>query len=83
MSGSIDSLLLNLQKAKNSPTVQKVIAVSDQEQLEKIKHETEGLPEDFRRSIAFWQVSDVQQVEDSLQKVIEAINSLGLMQEME
>lgn len=82
-SGSIDSLLLNLQKAKNSPTVQKVIAVSDQAQLEKIKHESEGLPEDFRRSIAFWPVFEVQRVEDNLQQVVEAINSLGLMQEME
>lgn len=33
--GSIDSLLMNLQKAKSNPTVQKVIAISNEEQLKK------------------------------------------------
>lgn len=79
-SGSIDSLLLNLQKAKSSPTVQKVIAVSDEVQLEKIKRESEGLPEEFRRSLAFWQAVEVQKVGESLQSAIEIINRLGLVQ---
>jgi len=55
-SGSIDSLLMNLQKAKSSPTVQKVVAISDKGQLEKIKEESEGLPEEFRRDLTFWPV---------------------------
>lgn len=46
--GSIDSLLLNLQKAKSNQSVQKVIAVSDELQLEKIRRESEGLPEEFQ-----------------------------------
>jgi len=78
--GSIDSLLLNLQKAKSSPTVQKVIAVSDESQLDKIKNESEGLPEEFRRSLGFWRVSDVQKVSENLQSAINLINSLGLIQ---
>ena len=77
-SGSIDSLLLNLQKAKSSPTVQKVIAVSDERQLEKIKSESEGLPEGFRRALEFWPVKEVQRVGKNLQTAMEIINRLGL-----
>ena len=39
--GSIDSLLINLFKALNNPAVQGVVAVSDREQLEKIKKHSE------------------------------------------
>ncbi len=77
-SGSIDSLLLNLQKAKSSPTVQKVIAVSDEGQLEKIKSESEGLPEEFRRALEFWPVEEVQRVGENLRSTMEIINRLGL-----
>lgn len=79
-SGSMDSLLLNLQKAKSSATVQKVIAVSDEVQLEKIKHESEGLPEEFRRALAFWPAVEVQKVGESLQAAMEVVNRLGLVQ---
>jgi hypothetical protein len=79
-SGGIDSLLLNLQKAKSNPTVQKVIAVSDEEQLERIKKETTGLPEEFRKSLGFWPVSEVQEVGEKLQSVNEIIDRLGLVQ---
>jgi hypothetical protein len=79
-SGSMDSLLLNLQKAKSNPTVQKVIAVSDKRQLEIIKREIEGLPEEFKRSLGFWEVGEVQKVGDNLQESIAIINRLGLVQ---
>lgn len=77
--GSIDSLILNLQKAKNSPTVQKVIAVSDDDQLQKIERETQGLQAEFRNALAFWKISEVQQVSQSLQAASEIINKLGLV----
>ena len=35
--GSVDSLILNLLKSLNNPAVQGVVAVSDKEQLERIK----------------------------------------------
>jgi hypothetical protein len=79
-SGSIDSLLLNLQKAKSSPTVQKVIAVSDEQQLETIRRECEGLPFEFHRALALWPVAEVQKVGEQLQAAIESINKLGLVQ---
>lgn len=77
--GSIDSLVLNLQKARSSPTVQKVIAASDEEQLQKIGKETEGLPEEFRRSLAFWPVADVQAVAEHLRAASLSIDRLGLV----
>ena len=79
-SGSIDSLLLNLQRARSSPTVQKVIAVSDEQQLDRIKHECEGLPYEFRQALALWPVVEVQKVGEQLQSAIESINKLGLVQ---
>jgi len=78
-SGSIDSLILNLQKSKNAATVQKVIAVADDTQLRKIEHETDGLQAEFRNSLALWKVSDVQLVSHSLQKAMEVIEKLGLV----
>ncbi len=80
-SGSIDSLILNLQKARNAPSVQKVIAVSDERQLEQIRRECEGLPEEFRRALRFWPVSEVVRTAEHLQKVMEAIEILGLVEE--
>ena len=41
--GSIDSLLLNLQKANNNKSVQAIVAVSDKKQLQKIKDESEEI----------------------------------------
>ena len=78
-SGSIDSLLLNLQKAKSNPTVQKVIAISDETQLLKIEKECEGLPAGFKRDLTFWQVKHVQEVAENLQSSMEIINSLDLI----
>lgn len=78
-SGSIDSLILNLQRAKSNPTVQKLVAVSDEVQLERIQREISSLPEEFRSAVCFWPVADVQQVADSLKAVSESIERLGLL----
>ena len=49
--GSIDGLLMNLLRARNSPTVQKVFAVSDEAQLQQIQKEAQGMPEEFRKAV--------------------------------
>ena len=41
--GSIDSLILNLQKAKKNPQVQKVVVVSTPAQIEKIREEIKAV----------------------------------------
>jgi len=76
--GSIDSLLLNLQKAFTSPAVQAVVAVSDREQLEKIKAECEGL-ESVEKHIKYWDREDVLEVYRLLYGAHERINKLGLV----
>lgn len=78
-SGSIDSLLLNLQKAIRNPTVQKVVAISDSQRLEQIKNEAEGLPEEFKRYLTFWDVKEVCEINEKLQSVAQFIEKLGLV----
>lgn len=80
MSGSMDSLILNLQKAHSAPSVQKVVAVSDEAQLDKIRGECDGLPEGFRRALRFWEVLDVLETGEHLQKAMASIDALDLIE---
>ena len=77
-SGSIDSLILNLMKAKNNKAVQGIVAVSDAEQLEKIRKEVEALP-NVNTEIKYWDYTEVLEVHEALQKANESINKLGLV----
>lgn len=77
--GSIDSLILNLQKSQKNPTVQKLIIVSDKEQIERIKKETEDLNENFKRALAYWDVSQVQKAYQNLSEITEIIEGLDLI----
>lgn len=77
-SGSIDSLLLNLMKAKNNPSVQGIVAVSDAKQLEKIKKEASSLKA-ICDDLKLWDYNDVLKVFDALSNAYESINSLGLV----
>jgi len=74
--GSIDSLVLNLLKAKNNPAVQAVIAVSDEQQLEKIKRESDGIS---LSDLKVWDQQDVLEVYDALSKAHASINKIGLV----
>lgn len=76
--GSIDSLVVNLLKSLNNPAVQGVVAVSDTEQIEKIrKHaaEVQGLG----NKLKCWDYERVLEVHEALQSVNAEINSLGLV----
>ena len=77
-SGSIDSLLMNLMKAKNNPSVQGIVAVSDAKQIEKIKKEANGL-KNIRDELKCWNYEEVLQVHESLSTAFEKINNLGLV----
>ncbi len=78
-SGSIDSLILNLQKSRANPTVQKVVAVSDTKQLEQIRKETTGLPAEFRDALALMSVSDVETIYANLSNAMGIIEQLTLV----
>ena len=77
-SGSIDSLLLNLMKAKNNPSVQGIVAVSDAKQLEKIRKEASSLKA-IRDDLKFWDYNDGLKVFDALSNAYESIDSLELV----
>lgn len=77
--GAIKSLIVNLLKALDNPTVQRIVAVSDADRLEKIREEIEGLPENFRKSLAFWEVDDVTRTHEKLSEVMESISKLSLV----
>ena len=74
--GSIDSLILNLQKAANNKAVQAVVAVSDEKQLLKIKNESEPL---HAIDIKLWNYESVNEVFENLSKASDVINKLGLV----
>lgn len=76
-SGSIDSLILNLMKAKNNKAVQGIVAVTDQTQIERIKKEIESLP--IKDEVKFWDYTEVLKIHEALQFVNESINRLGLV----
>jgi hypothetical protein len=77
-SGSIDSLILNLMKAKNNKAVQGIVAVSDADQIEKIRKEVESL-DDIKKEIKYWDYTDVLDVHEAMKKANESINKLGLV----
>lgn len=77
-SGSIDSLVLNLMKAKNNKAVQGIVAVTDENQIEKIKKEISNLPQ-IRDEVKFWNYKDVIATYNSLSSAMESINGLGLV----
>ncbi len=75
--GSVDSLILNLKRAESNAAVQAVIAVSDEEQLDKILRESEGILDS--RTLRTWSFEEVITVYDSLVRVHETINKLNLV----
>lgn len=78
--GSIDSLIVNLVKALNNPAVQGVVAVSDKEQLERIKKHAAGVG-DLKNKLKYWDYEIVLQVRESLEFVNQSINELALVPE--
>ncbi len=76
--GSIDSLILNLQKATNNFAVQAIVAVSDEKQIEKIKRESKGI-HSIEIKLKTWDYTEVMEMHDCLERSNEIINSLGLV----
>ncbi|MFC1810984.1 hypothetical protein ACFLZH_05775 [Patescibacteria group bacterium] len=78
--GSIDSLTINLIKSLNNPAVQGVVAVSDKDQIEKIKKHTDEV-KDLKDKLKFWDYEEVLKVHESLEFVNASINNLDLVPE--
>lgn len=66
---------------QTAPTVQKLIVVSDKEQLEKIKSEIGALPENFRKATTFWDFDNIEKTYQSLEQVAHSLGSLRLFED--
>lgn len=77
--GSVDSLILNLQRAKNNPTVQKLVIVANSRNIKKIKEEVGSLSEDFRKFLAFLEARDVERAADLLSELGSILSKLELV----
>lgn len=72
--GSIKSLIQNLIQSINNPTVKKIIAVSDKQQLEKIKEEVNQMMALTNSSKAMFVYLDVEHVKN-FSKILPEFNS--------
>ena len=76
--GSIDSLILNLQKSMNNAAVQAIVAVSDEAQIEKIKREAKGI-HSIETKLKTWDYLEVIEMHNCLERSNEIINNLKLV----
>ena len=77
--GSIDSAILNLQRARNDPKVQRVVFVAKEEEINSIREEMASVPGDFKRYISYLDVRDVFRSAELLTEVNEILRELRLV----
>lgn len=77
--GSHDSLILNLQRAQNNPTVQRLVVVGMKDELEKIEREISSLHENFRKMVTFMDVVDVMRGVELVTELSGIISKLELV----
>ncbi|MCS6870401.1 MAG: hypothetical protein RML95_10475 [Anaerolineae bacterium] len=79
--GSLDSLILNLQRAQNNPTVQRLIVVANANSLERIRNEIATLPESFRKLVSYMEVKAVQRAVELIDELTKIIGRLELVRD--
>jgi hypothetical protein len=77
--GSRDSTILNLQRIRRDPTIQKVVIVSSKDELDRFKREIPSLDEGFRNAVGYFEVRDLQRALCHVQGLKEILNALGLL----
>jgi len=77
--GSRDGLILNLQRAQNNPTVQRLIIVALADELEGIRSEILNLPENFRRMVGYMEVTELMRATDLVSELSGIISKLELV----
>ena len=73
-SGSIDSLIVSLMNASQDITVQAVVAVSDEEQINKIKKHCNNIKDNFNGKLKFWNINEIEKAYGELSSSMEIIN---------
>lgn len=78
--GSMDSAILNLQKVlQKDPSIQKVVLVSNTENLDKFREQIGALYESFREKVGYFGISKLNNALDNLKSLKENLSSLGFM----
>ncbi len=77
--GSRDGLLINLMSAQNNPTVQRLIIVGLEDELQHIQKMVVNLPENFRRVVGYLDVEELYRASDLVTELSEIINKLELV----
>ena len=79
-SGSRDSALTNLMKAQTAdPTLQKLVVVSTEEEIEKFRAEAAAISPSLEQSISFFEVEKVEKAEAALEELREILQAAELM----
>jgi len=78
-SGSRDSAILNLQRVRRDPTIQKVVLVSSSGELERFREEIASLGEDFRNAVGYFTVEDLERALEHLDELKGILRGLGLL----
>jgi len=73
-SGSIDSLIVSLMNASQDISVQAVVAVSDEYQINKIKQHCSNIEGSFNGKLKFWNINEVERAYTELTSSMEIIN---------
>jgi len=78
--GSMDSAILNLQKVlQKDPSIQKVVLVSNAENLDKFKEQISSLYESFREKVGYFEINELNNALDNLKSLKENLSPLGFM----
>lgn len=72
--GSIDSLIVSLMNASQDISVQAVVAVSDEQQINKIKQHCNNIEGSFNNKLKFWNITEVERAYGELSSSMEIIN---------
>lgn len=73
-SGHIDSLIVSLMNASQDISVQAVIAISDEKQINKIKQHCKNIEASFNGKLKFWDINEVTKAYTELSSSMEIIN---------
>jgi hypothetical protein len=77
--GSRDSAILNLQRVRKDPAIQKVIVVSHNQELTAFQKEIASLDESFRNAVGYFDITDLCGALENLQQLKDILNTLGLL----
>ncbi len=75
--GSLKSLIRNLLRAALDPTVQKVVAVSSEQELERLRRRAESRHQ-LRDKLLYWRIEEVLRAGELVEDLMTLVQRLGL-----